>query len=169
MATARPTRNEANIQNEWRSSLLTPDTFNAIYTGDGWTASPANSLASTLLCRAVDFVLLALASYSGAFEAQTPNSVARIWLGDTYVGENIYRGRTSEQHETAIPMDYLAASLPSGVAAVTGRTWSWAKRDPGAFVTAWAFATHRQTLLWSRWTGVLSCSAATKESTAWRM
>ena len=114
-------------------------------------------------------ILLALDRYFNTYEAQTPDFVARIWLGDTCVGENIYRGRTSEQHETAIPMDYLAASLPSGVAAVTGRTWSWAKRDPGAFVTAWAFATHRQTLLWSRWTGVLSCSAATKESTAWRM
>jgi uncharacterized protein YfaS (alpha-2-macroglobulin family) len=53
------------------------------------------------------FVLLALDRYFKTFEAQTPDFVARIWLGDTYAGEHQYIGRTTERHETAIPMAYL--------------------------------------------------------------
>ena len=54
------------------------------------------------------FVLLALDSYFNTFEAQTPDFVARIWLGDAYVGEHAYRGRTTDRHQTDIPMSYLA-------------------------------------------------------------
>jgi uncharacterized protein YfaS (alpha-2-macroglobulin family) len=57
------------------------------------------------------FVLLALDRYFNTYEAQTPDFVARIWLGDTYAGEHIYEGRTTEQHETNIPMSYL---VPGG-------------------------------------------------------
>lgn len=53
------------------------------------------------------FVLLALDRYFNTFEAQTPDFVARIWLGETYAGEHAYVGRTTERHETAIPMSYL--------------------------------------------------------------
>ncbi len=53
------------------------------------------------------FVLLALDRYFNTFEAQTPDFVARIWLGDTYAGEHAYSGRTTERHETEIPMAYL--------------------------------------------------------------
>jgi len=56
------------------------------------------------------FVLLALDRYFDTYEAQTPDFVARIWLGDTYVGEHAYEGRTTERHESAIPMAYLAES-----------------------------------------------------------
>jgi uncharacterized protein YfaS (alpha-2-macroglobulin family) len=56
------------------------------------------------------FVLLALDSYFDRFEAETPDFVARIWLGDTYVGAHTYEGRTTERHESAIPMSYLATS-----------------------------------------------------------
>ena len=56
------------------------------------------------------FVLLALDRYFDTFEAQTPDFVARIWLGDTYVGAHAYQGRTTERHETAVPMDFLIAS-----------------------------------------------------------
>ena len=55
------------------------------------------------------FVLLALDRYFKTFEAQTPDFVARIWLGDTYVGDHTYQGRTTERHETEIPMSYLTA------------------------------------------------------------
>jgi uncharacterized protein YfaS (alpha-2-macroglobulin family) len=57
------------------------------------------------------FVLLALNRYFNTFEAQTPDFVARIWLGDTYVGAHAYQGRTTERHETTIPMSYLSASF----------------------------------------------------------
>jgi hypothetical protein len=53
------------------------------------------------------FILLALDRYFNTFEAQTPDFVARIWLGDTYVGEHEFVGRTTERHETNVPMAYL--------------------------------------------------------------
>jgi len=53
------------------------------------------------------FILLAMDNYFNTFEAQTPDFVARIWLGDTYAGEHVYEGRTTERHETTIPMQYL--------------------------------------------------------------
>ena len=40
------------------------------------------------------FVLLAMDRYFNTFESQTPDFVARIWLGDTYAGEHVYEGRT---------------------------------------------------------------------------
>jgi uncharacterized protein YfaS (alpha-2-macroglobulin family) len=55
------------------------------------------------------FVLLALDRYFDTFESQTPDFVARIWLGDTYVGEHAYQGRTTERHESDVPMSYLAS------------------------------------------------------------
>jgi uncharacterized protein YfaS (alpha-2-macroglobulin family) len=57
------------------------------------------------------FVLLALNRYFNAFEAQTPDFVARIWLGDTYAGSHEFVGRTTERHETDIPMAYLVDEL----------------------------------------------------------
>ncbi len=53
------------------------------------------------------FVLLALDRYFNTYESQTPDFVARIWLGDTYVGEHEYEGYSAERHETNIPMVYL--------------------------------------------------------------
>lgn len=53
------------------------------------------------------FILLALDRYFNTFEAQTPDFVARLWLGDTYAGEHQYQGRTTERRETVIPMRYL--------------------------------------------------------------
>ncbi len=60
------------------------------------------------------FVLLALDRYFNTFEAQTPDFVARIWLGDTYAGAHQFSGRTSEIHETIIPMVYLVDQPPDG-------------------------------------------------------
>jgi alpha-2-macroglobulin len=53
------------------------------------------------------FILLAMDRYFNTFESQTPEFVARIWLGETYVGQHSYVGRTTERHETAVPMAYL--------------------------------------------------------------
>jgi uncharacterized protein YfaS (alpha-2-macroglobulin family) len=53
------------------------------------------------------FVLLALDRYFNVYESQTPEFVARIWLGETYVGDHAYVGRTTERHETDVPMAYL--------------------------------------------------------------
>jgi hypothetical protein len=59
------------------------------------------------------FVLLALDRYFKTFEAQTPDFVARIWLGDTYVAEHEFVGRSTERRETNIPMQYLVDELPA--------------------------------------------------------
>ncbi len=60
------------------------------------------------------FVLLALDRYFNAYEAQTPDFVARIWLGNTYAGSNEFRGRTTDQYETLIPMDYVLTETDAG-------------------------------------------------------
>jgi hypothetical protein len=59
------------------------------------------------------FVLLALDRYFNTYEAQTPDFVARIWLGDTYAGSNEFRGRTTDQYETLIPMNYVLSETAS--------------------------------------------------------
>jgi uncharacterized protein YfaS (alpha-2-macroglobulin family) len=53
------------------------------------------------------FILLALDHYFNTFENVTPDFVARLWLGETYVGQHEYEGRTTERNETFVPMEYL--------------------------------------------------------------
>jgi uncharacterized protein YfaS (alpha-2-macroglobulin family) len=53
------------------------------------------------------FILLALDRYFNTFEALTPDFVARIWLGDTYVAEHEFVGRTTDTRQTNIPMAFL--------------------------------------------------------------
>ncbi len=53
------------------------------------------------------FVLLALDHYFNMYEAQTPDFVARLWLGDTYAGSHEFSGRTTERSQIDIPMAYL--------------------------------------------------------------
>jgi uncharacterized protein YfaS (alpha-2-macroglobulin family) len=60
------------------------------------------------------FVLLALDRYFNTFEEQEPEFVARIWLGDTYAGSHEFIGRSTDQRETVIPMDYLLDEAPGG-------------------------------------------------------
>lgn len=60
------------------------------------------------------FVLLSLDRYFNKYEARTPDFVARFWLGDTFAGSNEFRGRTTDIHETLIPMNYVLAETASG-------------------------------------------------------
>ncbi len=60
------------------------------------------------------FVLLALDRYFNTFESQTPDFVAKIWLGDTYAGSHEFTGRTTERHQTDIPMSYLVDEMLGG-------------------------------------------------------
>ena len=53
------------------------------------------------------FILLALDRYFNTYEAQTPDFVARIWLGEQYAGESTFRGRTTEYRQINVPMSYL--------------------------------------------------------------
>lgn len=54
------------------------------------------------------FVLLALDRYFAKYEGTTPDFVAKIWLGDRYAGERAYKGRSTDRHETKVPMQLLA-------------------------------------------------------------
>ncbi|MFZ6027041.1 MAG: alpha-2-macroglobulin family protein [Chloroflexota bacterium] len=61
------------------------------------------------------FVLLAMKRYFDTFEAQTPDFVARIWLGDTYAGEHEFRGYSTERSQLDIPMQYLVDAGPGSL------------------------------------------------------
>ncbi|MFT5429970.1 MAG: hypothetical protein ACI9OJ_000643 [Myxococcota bacterium] len=54
------------------------------------------------------FILLALDRYFNTYEKETPDFVARLWLGDKYAGEHKFKGRTTERHQVDIPMAQLA-------------------------------------------------------------
>lgn len=53
------------------------------------------------------FVLLALDRYFNTYEAQTPDFVARLWLGSQYAGESTFRGRTTDYRQINIPLSTL--------------------------------------------------------------
>lgn len=53
------------------------------------------------------FILLALDKYFNTFEKVTPDFVAKVWLGGTYAGEQIFKGRSVDSNELTIPMSYL--------------------------------------------------------------
>lgn len=57
------------------------------------------------------FILLALDRYFNTYEAQTPDFVARIWLGEQYAGETAFRGRTTDYKQVDVPMRFLAGEL----------------------------------------------------------
>ena len=53
------------------------------------------------------FILLALDKYFNAFEKVTPDFVTRVWLGQTYAGEQPFKGRSIDSNLLNIPMSYL--------------------------------------------------------------
>jgi len=59
------------------------------------------------------FVLVAMDAYFHAFEGQTPDFVARAWLGDGFAGDHSFQGRTTERARIDIPMGYLTETQGS--------------------------------------------------------
>jgi len=53
------------------------------------------------------FILLAMDKYFSTFEKVTPDFVSRIWLGNTYAGEQAFKGRSIDSNVLNIPMSYL--------------------------------------------------------------
>jgi uncharacterized protein YfaS (alpha-2-macroglobulin family) len=53
------------------------------------------------------FILLALDRYFQRFESVTPDFVARVWLGQRYAGEQVFKGRTTVTDKLDIPMKDL--------------------------------------------------------------
>ena len=60
------------------------------------------------------FALLALDRYFNTYETETPDFIARLWLGDIYAGSSEFQGRTAELHETHLPMAYVLSETASG-------------------------------------------------------
>ncbi|HMT94084.1 alpha-2-macroglobulin family protein [uncultured Thiothrix sp.] len=53
------------------------------------------------------FVLLGLDQYFQTYESQTPDFVAKAWLGTDFAGEYRFKGRSTESMQTEIPMEWL--------------------------------------------------------------
>ncbi|TXH70957.1 MAG: hypothetical protein E6Q85_07605, partial [Thiothrix sp.] len=53
------------------------------------------------------FVLLGLDQYFQTYEAQTPDFVAKAWLGADFAGEYRFNGRSTDSRQTEIPMKWL--------------------------------------------------------------
>ncbi|HRH42133.1 MAG TPA: DUF6049 family protein, partial [Pyrinomonadaceae bacterium] len=53
------------------------------------------------------FILLALDKYFQAYEKVTPDFAVKMWLGNTYAGEQIFKGRSIDSNQLNIPMKYL--------------------------------------------------------------
>lgn len=60
------------------------------------------------------FVLIALDRYFKTYEAQEPDFVARMWLGDTYAGSSEFSGYTTDIHEISIPMKFVLDETAGG-------------------------------------------------------
>ena len=58
------------------------------------------------------WVLLAMDRYFQAFESQTPDFVARIWLGEQFAASRAFQGRSAENVGLALPMQFLHESAP---------------------------------------------------------
>ncbi|HEX6910440.1 MAG TPA: alpha-2-macroglobulin family protein, partial [Longimicrobium sp.] len=61
------------------------------------------------------WVLLALDRYFRVYEGQTPEFLARVWLGERFAGEHRFTGRSADRHHLAVPMRVLAADDPSSL------------------------------------------------------
>ena len=56
------------------------------------------------------FILLAMNEYFGTFEDVTPDFIARAWLGETYVNESEFVGRSTDTLTTRVPMSEVVAN-----------------------------------------------------------
>ncbi|MDP2290459.1 MAG: alpha-2-macroglobulin family protein, partial [Actinomycetota bacterium] len=72
------------------------------------------------------FILLALRSYYDEFEGETPDFVARVWLGDRFAGDHTFQGRETDRVNLAIPTSDLIAAGDTGLVVAkdgTGRLY----------------------------------------------
>ena len=52
--------------------------------------------------------LLACDRYFRTFENVTPDFVARVWLGETYAGSSVFKGRSAQRQLISVPMQDIA-------------------------------------------------------------
>nr|MBA3499825.1 hypothetical protein [Deltaproteobacteria bacterium] len=55
------------------------------------------------------FALLAMDTYFQTYEKQTPDFVARVWLGNDYAGDHAFKGYSTDYFAIPIPMKDVAA------------------------------------------------------------
>lgn len=67
------------------------------------------------------FILLALDRYFATYEKVTPDFVARVWLGDRFAGQHVFKGRTTEYSNVQVPMNWLAANATGTQNLVVGK------------------------------------------------
>jgi uncharacterized protein YfaS (alpha-2-macroglobulin family) len=61
------------------------------------------------------WVLVALDRYFRAYEARTPEFVARVWLGERFAGEQRFTGRGTDRVQLDVPMRVLAGEDPRSI------------------------------------------------------
>lgn len=61
------------------------------------------------------WVLLALDRYFHQFEGQTPEFVARVWLGERFAGSHSFAGRQADRWLVSVPMRVLQEERPGSV------------------------------------------------------
>jgi uncharacterized protein YfaS (alpha-2-macroglobulin family) len=65
------------------------------------------------------FILLALDRYFNTYENTTPDFVARVWLGDDYAGEQVFKGRSIDRQQLNLAMPLLVERTAAGPANLT--------------------------------------------------
>ena len=65
------------------------------------------------------FILLALDRYFSTYEAATPDFVARVWLGNDYAGQQIFKGRSIDRQQLSLPMQLLVERTAGAPANLT--------------------------------------------------
>jgi uncharacterized protein YfaS (alpha-2-macroglobulin family) len=60
------------------------------------------------------FILLALNRYFNTYEKAEPNFTARVWLGQSYAGEQVFKGRSVDKQQLNLPMAALAQRTTAG-------------------------------------------------------
>ena len=64
------------------------------------------------------FILLALDRYFNTYEKATPDFIARVWLGQAYAGQQIFKGRSVDRQQLILPMSALVertATIPTNL------------------------------------------------------
>ena len=61
------------------------------------------------------FVMQAMNQYFHAYEATTPDFLARVWMDDTLVMDVPFKGRETELRQVSLPMNWLYAEDPSRI------------------------------------------------------
>ena len=62
------------------------------------------------------FILLAMKRYFDTYESETPDFVAKVWLGDQFAAEQSYAGRSTDRNRVTVPTSQVieAAGSPGG-------------------------------------------------------